>query len=35
MSNSSFLNENIGIMGLVILNFNKQITVSILWFTSL
>jgi hypothetical protein len=33
MSNSTFLNEDVGIMGLVILNFGKQIIVSYLfWF---
>jgi hypothetical protein len=29
MSNSSFLNGDVGIMGLVILNFGKQIIVSL------
>jgi hypothetical protein len=29
MSNSSFLNRDVGIMGLVILNFDKQIIVSL------
>jgi hypothetical protein len=30
VSNSSFLNEDVGIMGLVIPNFGKQIIVSLL-----
>jgi hypothetical protein len=35
VSNSSFLNRDMGIMGLVILNFDKQIIVSLLIYFSL
>jgi hypothetical protein len=33
MSNSTFLNGDVGITELVILNFDKQIIVSLPWFT--
>jgi hypothetical protein len=32
VSNSSFLNRDVGIMGLLILNFDKQDIVSLSWF---
>jgi hypothetical protein len=35
VSNSSFLNGDIGITGLVILNFSKQIIVSLGWLSAL
>ena len=35
VSNSSFLNGDVGITGLVILNFGKQITASSSWFAFL
>jgi hypothetical protein len=35
VSNSSFLNRDVGIMGLVILNFGQQIIVSLLIYFSL